>query len=110
MTMTEELSIDQKFNVRIGSITDRAGNPARLDSVPTWDSSNTTALTVTAAPDGMSAVVTAGDVMADAVLVTMRADADLGEGVREIIGTLQVNVTAGEAQFVELEADVPEPK
>jgi hypothetical protein len=108
--MTLTLTIDQKALVEL-QITDRVGNPATVDGVPAWASSDEAAVTVTPDADGMTAWVTAGDgVTAEAVMVTTKVDADLGEGTREIIGTLQVNVAAGEAQFVELQAGAPEPK
>ena len=102
------LTIDEKIQVQL-VITDRAGHPAGFDTTPVWAASSA-ALTVEAAPDGMSAWLVSADVVEDAVMVTVRGDADLGDGVREIIGTLQVNVSSGEAQFVELEAGTPEQK
>ena len=42
-----------------------------------------------------------------AALVTLRADADLGEGVQEIIGTMDFVVIAGRAVALELEAGPP---
>ena len=108
--MALTLTIDQKALVTL-EITDRSGNPATVDAPPVWDSSATEFATVDAAEDGLSAWVSAGEgVGEEAALITVRADADLGEGTREVIGTLQVNVTAGEAQFVELTAGAPEPK
>jgi hypothetical protein len=102
------LSIDQKVLVTL-SVTDRAGNPASFDEVPEWSASSA-ALTVEPADDGMSATLISGEQVEEGVLVTVRGDADLGEGTREVVGTLQVNLTSGEAQFVELQAGTPEQK
>ena len=102
------LTIDEQVAITL-SVTDRAGNPAAFDAPPVWAASSA-ALTLEAAADGMSATAVSGDVVEDAVMVTVRGDADLGDGVREIIGTLQINVSSGEAQFVELEAGAPEAK
>lgn len=103
-----ELTIDEKCLVTL-AVTDRGGNPASFDAPPVWESSSA-ALTVTPEADGMSATLVSGDVVEAAVLVSVHGDADLGDGVREIIGSLVVNLTAGEAQFVQLQAGTPEPK
>ena len=103
-----ELTIDEKVSISL-AVTDRLGNPASFDAPPVWTASSA-ALTLEPAADGMSAVAVSADVVEDAVMVTVRGDADLGDGVREIIGTLQINVTSGEAQFVELQAGAPEAK
>jgi hypothetical protein len=102
------LTIDQQVLVTL-QVTDRAGNPASFDAPPVWAASSP-ALTVQPAADGMSATVISGETVEDAVILTVRGDADLGAGVREIIGSLVFNLTAGEAQFVELQAGAPEAK
>lgn len=102
------LSIDQKCLVTL-TVTDRATNPASFQGTPEWDASSAS-LDVQPADDGMSAWLVSGEQVEDAVIVTVRGDADMGEGVREIVGTLQVNLTSGEAQFVTLEAGAPEAK
>lgn len=104
-----EISIDEKVAVAV-AITDRAGNAAKVDGVPTWSAAPDTAVTLAVADDGLSAEITANDGTPQAVLVTLNGDADLGDGVKPIIGTLQVNITAGEAQFLTLDAGAPEPK
>ena len=104
------LTIDQRARVDL-AVTDRAGNPAKLDGIPVWESSNEDFVTVEPAEDGMSAwVVSSDEFVIEAVMVTVRADGDLGEGVRSIIGTLPVFVTAGEAVQIELTAGAPQPK
>ena len=103
-----DLTIDEKCLVTL-AVTDRALNPASFDAPPAWEASSDN-LIVEPAVDGMSATVTSGDVVEEAVLLTVTGDGDLGDGVRPIIGTLQFNLTAGEAQFVTLTAGPPEPK
>ena len=73
----------------------KAGNPAKVDGKPTW-ACDTEDILVVAADDGLSAVVqSTGKVAAGVVTVT--ADADLGEGVRAISGAFNVSVDAGQA-------------
>lgn len=68
-------------------------------------SSDSEALEVIQAADGMSALLVAA-----AVLVTVTGDGDIGEGTRPVIGSLQVNIGPGEAHFVELVPGAPTPK
>lgn len=85
----------QQFTATIQPV-DAKGNPALVDGVPVWSSSNPAVLTVEPAADGMSATVKAvGPVGTGQVAVT--ADADMGEGVKSIIGTLDVEVKPGDA-------------
>lgn len=79
---------------------DKKGKPALIDGVPTWASSNEEVATVESAADGLSAVVKAG-VPGDAT-VSCAADADLGSGVSEIAGMVEIHVTPGAAVTVDL--------
>lgn len=73
------------------TITDAAGNPAGVDGVPAWASSDETVLSVVAAADGMSAIVSA--VAVGTARVTVTADADLTTGIVTITGVSEdVNV------------------
>jgi hypothetical protein len=89
-----DINTDQNYpNVAL-TITDPKGRPAKVDGVPVWSSSDATVLAVTAAADGMSAVV--DTVAAGTARITVTADADLGAGVTEITGVSEdVNVTIG---------------
>ncbi len=75
---------------------DAKGQPALVDGVPDWASSDETIITVAASDDGMSAVVAAVGPLGDAK-VSVTADADLGAGVSAIFGTLDVSITQGQA-------------
>ena len=79
------------------SYVDAKGNPAKIDGDVTWDTSDQNIATIkTDTGDSTQAVVTpAGQV--GQVQVTCSADADLGEGIRELITTMDVDVVAGEA-------------
>lgn len=75
---------------------DKKGQPAPIDGVPTWASSDETIVTVTPAADGLSAEVRAVGPLGTAK-VTATGDADLGEGTKPIFGELDVTITQGEA-------------
>lgn len=86
---------DKTVGVSIAYV-DAKGNPAQVEGAPVWSSSDESILTVTAAADGLSAVVTpAGPLGSAQVKVT--ADADLGAGVTEIVTLGDVEVIAGSA-------------
>lgn len=84
-----------------------AGNPAKADGVPVWTVSNEEALGLTVSEDGLSATVAAKGPVGQGQVV-VKVDADLGAGVREITGLLDVEVVAGEATVVLVAAGAPE--
>jgi len=92
--MAETITTDEDFpNVTI-AINDTHGNPAPVDGVPVWASSDETVLSVTPASDGMSALV--ATVAPGTARVTVTADADLGSGTKTITGVSpDVDVTQG---------------
>lgn len=86
---------DKKVTVKV-SYVDAKGHPARVDGVPVWSSSDDTVATVVVdTTDPTKAVVTPVDL--GQVQVTVKADADLGQGTRELVTNLDVEVVAGEA-------------
>ena len=88
---------------------DRAGNIAPLDGVPVWSSSDLSLLTLAVAADGLSAfAIPVGPIGTCRVNVT--ADADLGDGVRELIGTALIDVMSAEAVTIAIVAGTPEPQ
>lgn len=98
----------QKVQLSI-SPTSAAGNPAPVDGVPVWASSDETVLVVTASEDGMSAeAVTTGKL--GKAQVNVSADADLGEGVKTITGVLDVEVKVSEAVSLTVSAGTPTDK
>lgn len=81
---------------------DAKGNPAPLDGIPAWSTSDDTLLTVTPAVDGLSAQIAAvGPLGATQLKVT--ADARMGPEVVEIMGVLDIDIVAGEAVSIVLE-------
>jgi hypothetical protein len=88
------------------TITDARGNPAKVDGVPTWVSSDPTVLTATAAADGMSCVIAAVGPLGTAQ-VKFTADADLSPGVSELVGILDVEIIASAAVNVVITPGTP---
>jgi len=99
------LTDEQKCSVAVAFKTDK-GNPAPVDGVPVWASSNEAAVVVTAAADGLSAELTTPGGLGTAQ-ISVTADADLGEGVVEIIGLLDVEVKPAGATIVEITPGTP---
>lgn len=87
------------------AVKNRRGNPAAVQN-PTLVSSDPAVVAVEFDPANPSTAVAKG-VAAGTALITYNADADLGEGVKDIIGTLDVVIDAGEAIVVEIAAGTP---
>lgn len=104
------LTNTQKAIVRIKRFKNAKGGDATVDGIPAWASADETSVVVTASEDGKTVEIkTVGPVSPAGIptRVTMTADADLGEGVSPIFGTVDVTVKPGQAVEVELEADAP---
>lgn len=87
---------DKAVTVKV-SYVDAHGHPAKVDGVPAWSSSDADILVVTADDtDPFKASVVPGTGVGQAQ-VTVKADADLGAGIRELVTTFDVEVVAGEA-------------
>lgn len=81
-------------------------NPVGVDGVPTWLSSDETIATVAASADGMTATIrTTGAI--GSCQITVRGDADLTSGTIDIVGVLDVVVTASGAVQVNFTLGVP---
>ncbi len=99
------LTDSQKVSLSIAPV-DAAGQPAPVDGVPAWASSDDTVLTVAASSDGLACdAVTTGKLGTATVSVT--ADADMGAGSTEIVGTLDIQVNAGPAVSLGITAGEP---
>jgi hypothetical protein len=94
--MAYTLPNDKMINVKV-SYVDGHGNPATVDGDVSWDTSDQNIITVeTDSMDSTQAKVKPAGPAGQAQ-VTCTADADLGEGTREIITTMDIEVVAGEA-------------
>jgi hypothetical protein len=99
-----DLRDDQKTTLSISPV-DAKGKPAAIDGAPTWASSDETVISLEVAGDGMTAV--ANGVAPGTARVVVTADADLGSGTTPITGTLDFNVTAGQAATITITAAPP---
>lgn len=100
--MAVTMTVDHFFEASLQPV-DSFGNPARVDGVPVWGVSDESILDVGPSADGLSAIVSAVGTVGVAQ-VTVSADADLGDGVRELTGILDVEVLAGEAVALSITA------
>lgn len=90
------LKDNQQFTASV-AFQDALGNPATAVGVPAWTNNNTNILSMVPAADGLSAVVSAiGPVGSGQISV----QADPGDSKPPIIGTLDVQVVAGDATVV----------
>jgi hypothetical protein len=90
------LAVDHLVKMQVAYV-DAGGNPAAIDGIVAWTSSNTTLATVTvdAADSTIVTVTPVGPLGQVQVIAT--ADADLGAGVRNLITTADVSLVAGAA-------------
>jgi hypothetical protein len=79
------------------SYVDAKGNPATIDGAVSWSTSDASIITIDVDPSDSTvcAAVPAGSV--GQAQVTASCDADLGDGVRELITTCDIEVVGGEA-------------
>jgi hypothetical protein len=99
------LTNTQQVNVEIRA-KNRRGGPAGLQS-PEWSTDNSDVLRLEPHADGQSCrIVAAGPI--GTANVTMQADADLGDGVQPVVGTLSFDITPGTATVIDLVPGPPE--
>jgi hypothetical protein len=83
------------------AVTDKFGNPASIDGLPVWESTDETIAAVNPSADGLSCTVISTGKMGT-VQINVRLDADLGDGVRELNGMALLDVSAGAASAIAL--------
>ena len=87
---------DKRVDVKV-EYQDAKGNAATVDGDVVWSSSDTNVADVEVHDnDSTLATITPGDALGQ-VQITATADADLGDGVVEIICTMDVTVVGGQA-------------
>jgi hypothetical protein len=95
-SMAYTLPVDMLIRARVDYV-DNAGNPATVDGDVTWETSATDLVTLTVDPgDSQICTISAGTRLGTAQ-VSATVDADLGDGVRELVTLLDVAIVAGEA-------------
>jgi hypothetical protein len=102
MADAAQLNAQQNVDVTISSTTDAHGNPATLDGVPAWESSDPEVVTVTSAPDGMSANIRSGDATGTATVTATAA-----EGAGTVVGVLSVIVAEGDVTVIDFSVGTP---
>lgn len=90
---------DDVLDLSIG-FEDKEGNAAKVDGVPAWALTDEKMGKLDIAADGMSAAFFPQAV--GKCVLQVKADADLGEGVKEIIGEMEIEISALEAVKVNI--------
>lgn len=99
------LKVTQQVKLNV-SFKDDKGNLAPVEGVPVWSATAPALVELLPAGDGKSCVVKPVGPVGD-LQVQVNADADLGEGVKDIMGFMDLTLLAGEASVVELSAEEP---
>lgn len=102
------LKVNQNLPLSV-EFKDAQGNPAKVDGAPQWAVTAPDLADLEVAEDGLSAVLKPKGQLGSLV-VQVTADADLGEGVKSILGELPVDLLSGEAVLVSIVAGAPVDK
>lgn len=100
------LKDSQQADVSV-TVLSRAGNPAPVDN-PKWESDNPDVVAVHNADGKNASIVAVGPV--GTATITFTADGDLGDGVKELRGVLDVEVVGGDAAVINIVAAEPVEK
>lgn len=99
ITMANILGNVQEVDLAIQPL-DARDKPAQVDGIPVWAINDPSKGTLTPSEDGLSCNLKALD--NGTVTITVTADADLGEGVEPIVGTIEVEIVSGKAVKVNI--------
>jgi hypothetical protein len=94
--MAYTLPVGKQVHVQV-SYVDSAGNPAVVDGLVAWDSSDQNIVDVLVDDTDSTLAIVRAEGKVGLCQVTATADADLGLGTRTLITTMDVEVVAGEA-------------
>lgn len=98
-----------EVDVAVGFVDDQ-GNPAQIDGAPVWGIADPDVGTIKPASDGMSAVLQGtGDVVGSKTVLTVEADADLGEGIVPVLVSEEVQLISGKASVASIGFGQPRP-
>ena len=100
-----QLKVTNKLPLSLKLI-DKFGNDARVDGLPLWALTNPAMGVLAVATDGMSAVLTPAGVLGS-FAVQVSADADMGEGVKVIVGNLPIDLLPGDATEIQFVSGEP---
>lgn len=101
------LTDEQECELQIELLT-AAGNPGKVDGVPVWSVSNPSVVSITVEDGGLKALISSAGLGECQVSVTV--DADLGAGVRQVTGVLDVSVQPAEVVSVGILSGTPRSK
>jgi hypothetical protein len=90
------LPVDHTVLMQVAYV-DAKGNPATIDGAVSWESSDVSVLSVTVDPQDSTVCRATPVGSVGQVQVTATCDADLGEGVRNLITVCDIEVVGGEA-------------
>ncbi len=87
-------------------IKDKFGNAANVDGKPEWSATAPDLVDLEVSEDGMSAIVKPKGSIGE-LAIQVSADADLGEGVKSIMGELPLSLLSGDAESISIAAGAP---
>jgi hypothetical protein len=90
------LPVDHQVQMQV-SYVDSSGNPASIDGLVQWTTSDAALASVTVDPDDSTIVTVVPVGPTGQVQVTATADADLGAGVKSLLTVSDITLAAGEA-------------
>lgn len=99
------LKVSQQLPLAV-AFADAKGNPAKVDGKPQWALTDESLAAIEVADDGMSAILKPIGAIG-AFKVQVKADGDMGEGVKEIMGELEIELLAADAVSVVISAGEP---
>lgn len=109
----QKVKVDSIMNLKVTQflplsikIEDKLGNAAVVDGAPVWSLTDPALGDLEVAEGGLSAKLMPKGPLGE-FKVQVKADADLGEGVKEILGELPVTLVAGDAAVVAIAAGEP---
>ena len=91
------------------SFVDDQGDQAQVEGDPVWTSSDPATIEVKATADPFVVTVQALGAVGAMATLTVEADADLGEGVVEVIASEQIQVVSGQAASASFSFGTPRP-
>ena len=106
LPMAQIITSTQKFTITVTGFVDSKGNPAPVDGAPVFAVSDPAILSIIPTADPKAVEVLAVGPLGTAQ-VSVTADADLGAGLKPIMGLYDVQVIAGEAVAMALVAGAP---
>lgn len=95
ITTMVTISADKKRTFSVQPV-DSKGRPAAIEGIPVWDLAAPGGVTLFPTPDGLACDVVWIEAK-QGIVLTVKADADLGAGVREITGSVDIETLGAEA-------------